>query len=140
MSAPAPPPRSSFPIAACLLVPFGIFGAAAIWVLCSLTLQLQSPWFAFIATFDILLMLRLAGLRPSPWRSGIAMLATAISIACALWWWHAIQIGLELGFFPLESIPRMGAGFALTLTQLSFGLFDHLVFIAAIGIAGWLGR
>lgn len=131
-------PTVSFTSIALMLL--GAFGAAAIWVMVAFGFGMWSSALAFIATADLVLLLRLVRLRRGFWRGGQAALGTALAILLAQWWTLATMVGIQLGMMPWESIPKMGAGFALTLSQMSLQPMDPLIYASAVTLAWVLGR
>ena len=135
-----PRPRPAFSLTGLLLLLLGASGAAAIWVLLTFSTGWWSSLPAFIATVDLAWLLRLARLRGGIGRAVLGAAGTLLAIVLAQWWLHATQVGLAMGMLPWESIPKMGAGFAWTLTRLALQPMDLLVYAAAIGLAAILSR
>ena len=131
-------PAISFASIALMLL--GAFGAAAIWVLVAFGFGIWSSALAFIATADLLLLLRLVRLRRGRWRGAQAAFGTALAIVLAQWWTMATLVGIQLGMMPWESIPKMGSGFAWTLSLMSLQPVDWLIYASAVALAWLLGR
>ncbi len=135
-----PRTRPAFSFLGLLFLLLGASGAAAIWVLLTFSTGWWSSLPAFIATVDMAWLLRLAGLRRGATRALLGAVGTLLAIVLAQWWLHGTQVGLAMGLLPWESIPKMGAGFAWTLTRLALQPMDVLVYAAAIGLAAILSR
>lgn len=118
----------------------GSVGIAAAWVLCALAFDRHCGWMAVVAAIDAALLLRFAGLRGGPARIGWALAATALAIALANWGAVATRVGRTFGLLPIESLDRMGAGFAWTLVQLVNGPVELAWMAAAAVVAVVLAK
>lgn len=94
-------------------------GIAAAWALLALVTGRQCSWMALAAAIDAAILLRLLRVRPGVARLGVAVAATAVSIALANWWIAASQVGRNLGLLPWDSSLRLGADYAWTLASLA---------------------
>ena len=102
-----------------LLLMLGSVGFAAAWVMLAVARDRQCSWMAVLAAADAVLLLRLARM-PGGWvRAGLAVLATAATIALANWGIAAAQMGRVMGLLPWESMTRLGPSFAWTLANLA---------------------
>lgn len=118
-----------------LLALVGSLGIAAAWVLAALALDRHCGWMAVVAAVDAALLLRLGGMRGGAARVGWALAATLLAVALANWGVVATRVGRMFGLMPLESMERMGAGFAWTLAQLANGPVELAWIAAALVIA-----
>ena len=126
-----------------LLALTGSLGIAAAWVLAALALDRHCGWMAVIAALDAVLLLRFGGMRPGLARASWALAATVLAVALANWGVVATRVGRMFGLMPLESMERIGGGFAWTLAQLVNGPVElawiaaALVVAAVLGARGW---
>lgn len=90
-----------------------------IWILLALYLERQAGWMALLAALDAALILRFTGMRRGPARILLAMVATVLMIALALWGIVASQLGFMLGLSPWTSATKLGLTHAWTLLGLA---------------------
>lgn len=102
-------------------------------------------WLGLLAALDMVLLLRLTGMRPGPLRGLAACAATALCIGLSYWLIASTQFGAVLGLRPLESAARMGPVLASELTRLQAGPYDAALLalsllLALVGAWGPLRR
>lgn len=134
------PRPGSRPAPALALALAGSIGIAAAWVLLSQAIGRQSSWMALVAAADAALLLRMGGLAAGPWRSVVAVLATALAIALANWGIAATEVGRMLGLPPWASLAKLGAGHGWLLVQLANDAVDLAWLAAGLVVAAALGR
>ena len=123
-----------------LLLMLGSVGFAAAWVMLAVARDRQCSWMALLAAADAVLLLRLARM-PGGWvRAGLAVLATAATIALANWGIAAAQMGRVMGLLPWESMTRLGPSFAWTLANLANPPVDLLWLGLALVLAAIAAR
>ena len=137
MTSITPPPR---PWLAVLLLLLGIAGCAALWVLVSMATAGVASWMAVVAALDAALLLRLARVRPGPWRAAWGVLVTAATILAASWVVLAGLLGRMLGLAPWEAATRLGARHAWVLAETTLGPADFAWLAAGIVAAALLSR
>jgi len=116
----------------------GILGADAVWVALAVATRAPCSWMALLAAVDVVLLLRLCGVRPGSARVVVAVLATALAVALAQWLIVATQLGIVLGLQPLDSAMRLGPVLARELLKLSLGPGDLAWLMASLPFAAWL--
>ncbi|WP_454831846.1 hypothetical protein [Pseudoxanthomonas wuyuanensis] len=102
-----------------LILLLGGFCFSLIWILLALYLERQAGWMALLAALDAALILRFTGMRRGSARILLAMLATVLMIALALWGIVASQLGFMLGLSPWTSATKLGLVHAWTLLGLA---------------------
>lgn len=135
---PLPPRRRGR--LAWFLLPIGIAGFAAAWILLASATGRQSSWMALLAAIDAAVLLRLGGMVPGPRRAAWAFGATAATIVIAHWGIAAAGIGRLVGLAPLDSALKLGAGLAWTVAQLLNGPVDVAWLVASLVVAWLAGR
>lgn len=110
----------------------GVLGMSAIWTTAAILSRSPLAWLAFLAALDMILLLRLTGMRPGPLRGIAAAVGTAVCIALSYWLIAATQFGAVLGLRPLESAARMGPTLASELTRLQAGPYDTALLALAL--------
>ena len=135
---PTPAPVPSW--MAILLVLLGIAGCTALWVLVSMVTGRVGSWMAVVAALDAALLLRMARMRPGPWRAAWGALATVATIAASVWIVVAGMLGRMLGLSPWEAAVKLGSHHAWTLAQATHGPADVAWLAAGVVIAAVLSR
>lgn len=133
------PPRRRGRLALCLL-PFGIAGFAAAWILLASATGRQSSWMALLAAVDAAVLLRIGGMAPGVRRATWAVAATIATIVLAHWGIVAAGIGRLVGLGPIDSALKLGTGLAWTVAQLLNGPLDVALLVASLGVAILAGR
>lgn len=123
-----------------LLMLLGIAGCVALWVLVSVYTGRPSSWMAVVAALDAALLLRLARVRPGPWRAAWAALVTGATIVASTWVVLAGLLGRMLGLAPWEAATRLGARHAWVLAETTLGPADFAWMAAGIALAALLSR
>ena len=116
----------------------GVLGADAVWVALAVATKAPCSWMALVAALDVVLLLRMTGVRPGGARVLVAVFATALAAALAQWLIVATQLGIVLGLQPLDSAMRLGPVLARELTKLSLGAGDVAWLVASLPFAAWL--
>ena len=124
-----------FPVAALIA---GVLGADAVWVVLAVATKRPCSWMALLAALDVVLLLRLTGVRPGPARVLGAVLATAVAALLAQWLIVATQLGIVLGLQPLDSALRLGPVLARELLRLSLSGGDIAWMCASLPFAALL--
>ena len=137
-SLPLPPRRRGR--LAFLLLPLGVAGFAAAWILLAAATGRQSSWMALLAALDAAFLLRIGGLPPGPRRAAWAVSATAATIVLANWGIVAAGIGRLVGLGPVESALKLGTGLAWTVVQLVNGPLDVALLLLSLGVAAIAAR
>lgn len=134
--APRRIPRSLVPLL--LLLAGGC--VLVIWVALALYLERQAGWMALLAALDVVLVLRLGGVRPGLARAVLGGLTTAAISALALWTIAAVQMGMWFGLNPWDSVLRLGTHHAWTLISLTTTPLDVAALVVAPLLAAWWTR
>lgn len=134
------PAKQRLSIVAIGLLLLASAGIAAAWALLSLVTGRQCSWMALAAAVDAIVVLRLLRTAPGAARAGLALAATAFSVALANWWIAAGQIGRSLGLLPWDSSLRLGPDYAWTLATLANHPADLAWIAAALLLAAIAGR
>jgi len=134
------PAKQRLSIVAIGLLLLASAGIAAAWALLSLVTGRQCSWMALAAAVDAIVVLRLVRVAPGAARAGLALAATAFSVALANWWIAAGQIGRSLGLLPWDSSLRIGSDYAWTLATLANHPADLAWIAAALLLAAIAGR
>jgi hypothetical protein len=127
------------------LLALGAVGFAAAWMLVALRFERELAWLAPLAAADMVLLLAVAHWPAGRSRATTAMLATAATIALALFGIVAGQVGMGMGLRPWESALRLGADYAWELSRLALGVGDvawlalGLVVAMVAGYRSWSG-
>jgi hypothetical protein len=116
----------------------GVLGADAVWVALAVATGRPCSWMGMLAAVDVVLLLRLTGVRPGGARVLAAVLATALAVALAQWLIVATHIGIVLGLQPLDSAMRLGPALARELMLLSLDRGDLGWLLACLPFAAWL--
>jgi hypothetical protein len=116
----------------------GVLGADAVWVALAVATKAPCSWMALVAALDVVLLLRMTGVRPGRARVLVAVFATALAAALAQWLIVATQLGIVLGLQPLDSAMRLGPVLARELTKLSLGPGDIAWLLVSLPFAAWL--
>lgn len=111
-----------------------------IWILLALYLERQAGWMALLAALDAALILRFTGMRRGPARMLLAMVATVLMTALALWGIVASQLGFMLGLSPWTSAAKLGLEHAWTLLGLANTPSDLICMTAAPVLAAIAAR
>lgn len=111
-----------------------------IWVALAFYLQRQAGWMALLAALDVVLVLRLGGMRPGLARALLGGLTTAAISALALWTIAAVQMGTWFGLAPWDSVLRLGTHHAWTLISLTTTPLDVAALVVAPLVAAWWTR
>ncbi|WP_238394736.1 hypothetical protein [Pseudoxanthomonas wuyuanensis] len=111
-----------------------------IWILLALHLDRQAGWMALLAALDAALILRFTGMRRGPARILLAVTATVLMIALALWGIVASQLGFMLGLSPWSSAAKLGLAHAWTLLGLANTPADLICMAAAPLLAAFAAR
>ena len=111
-----------------------------IWILLALYLERQAGWMALLAALDAALILRFTGMRRGPARVLLAMVATVLMIALALWGIVASQLGFMLGLSPWTSATKLGLAHAWTLLGLANTPADLVCMATAPLLAAFAAR
>lgn len=135
-----PLPQSRRARLAWFLLPIGVAGFAAAWILLASATGRQSSWMAMLAALDAALLLRLGGMAPGPRRAAWALAATIATIAIAHWGIVAAGIGQLVGLAPLDSALKLGMGLAWTVAQLLNGPADIAWLVGSLVVAVLAGR
>ena len=135
---PLPPRRRGR--LAWFLLPIGVAGFAAAWILLASATGRQSSWMALLAAIDAAVLLRIGGMAPGPRRAAWAVAATAATIVFAHWGIVAAGIGRLVGLAPLDSALKLGTGLAWTVAQLLNGPLDVAWLVASLVVAALAGR
>lgn len=135
---PLPPRRRGR--LALFLLPIGVAGFAAAWVLLASATGRQSSWMALLAAVDAAVLLRIGGMAPGARRAAWAVSATLATIVLAHWGIVAAGIGRLVGLGPLDSALKLGTGLAWTVAQLLNGPVDVAWLVASLGVAVLAGR
>lgn len=122
------------------LLTVGSFGFAAAWVLLAFARDRQCSWMAILAALDAVFLLRMAKMPPGWPRVGLAVAATASTIALANWGIAAAQIGRAMGLLPWESLTKLGPFFAWTLATLANPPIDLFWLGASLVLAAVASR
>ena len=123
-----------------LLLPLGVAGFAAAWVLVAAATGRQSSWMALLAALDAALLLRIGGMAPGARRAAWAVGATGATIVLANWGIVAAGIGRLLGLAPLDSALKLGTGLAWTVARLLNGPADLAWLAASLAVAALAAR
>lgn len=137
-ASPLPPRRRGR--LAWFLLPVGIAGFAAAWILLASATGRQSSWMALLAAIDAAVLLRIGGMPPGPRRATWAVAATMATILIAHWGIVAAGIGRLIGLTPLDSALKLGTGLAWTMAQLLNGPVDIAWLVASLAVAALAGR
>jgi hypothetical protein len=86
----------------------GSLGMLAIWVTLATLSGRPLAWLGLLVALDITLLLKLAQAPENRWRTALAVLATAVTVAASYWLIVATQIGLLLGLDTLPSAMKLG--------------------------------
>lgn len=135
---PLPPRRGAR--LAYLLLPLGVAGFAAAWILLAAATGRQSSWMALLAALDAAFLLRIGGMPPGPRRIAWATGATAATIVLANWGIVAAGIGRLVGLGPLDSALKLGTGLAWTIVQLVNGPVDIALLLLSLVVAAVASR
>lgn len=111
-----------------------------IWVALAFYLQRQAGGMALLAALDVVLVLRLGGMRPGLARALLGGLTTAAISALALWTIAAVQMGTWFGLAPWDSVLRLGTHHAWTLISLTTTPLDVAALVVAPLVAAWWTR
>jgi hypothetical protein len=111
-----------------------------IWILLALYLERQAGWMALLAALDAALILRFSGMRRGPARVLLAMVATVLMTALALWGIVASQLGFMLGLSPWTSAAKLGLEHAWTLLGLANTPSDLICMMVAPVLAAIAAR
>ena len=111
-----------------------------IWVALALYLQRQAGWMALVAALDVVLVLRLCGMRAGPRRAVLGAVVTALIAVLALWTIAATQMGFAFGLNPWDSVLKLGAHHAWTLVSLTTTPLDMVALVLAPLLAAWWTR
>ena len=122
------------------LLPLGIAGFAAAWVLLASATGRQSSWMALLAALDAALLLRIGGMAAGPRRAAWAVGATVGTIVLANWGIVAAGIGRLIGLAPLDSALKLGTGLAWTVARLLNGPADLAWLAVSVLVAAAAGR
>ena len=125
---------------ALLLLPLGIAGFAAAWIVLAAATGRQSSWMAVLAALDAAFLLRIGRMPPGGRRAAWGIAATAATIVLANWGIVATGIGRLVGVAPLDSAARLGTGLAWTVAQLLHGPADVAWLLAGLVVAAVASR
>lgn len=140
MTVPAHPKPRWFALP---LLALGVLGFAAAWMLVALRFDRQLAWLAPLAAADMALLLATAHWPAGRARAVTAALATAATIALALFGIVAGQVGMGMGLRPWESALKLGPSYAWELARLATGSGDlawyafGLVVAVVAGYRAW---
>lgn len=135
---PLPPRRRGR--LALFLLPIGIAGFAAAWILLASATGRQSSWMALLAAVDAAFLLRVGGMAPGMRRATWGVAATFATIVLAHWGIVAAGIGRLVGLGPLDSALKLGTGLAWTVAQLLNGPLDVALLALALVVAAIASR
>ncbi len=117
------------------LLALGAVGFAAAWMLVALRFDRQLAWLAPLAAADMTLLLATAHWPAGRSRAAVATLATAATIALALFGIVAGQVGMGMGLRPWESALRLGPSYAWELAQLATHPGDLAWYALGVAVA-----
>ena len=123
-----------------LMLLLGGASLVLIWVTAALYLQRQAGWMALVAALDVVLVLRLCGMRAGPRRAVLGAVVTALIAVLALWTIAATQMGFAFGLNPWDSVLKLGAHHAWTLVSLTTTPLDVVALVLAPLLAAWWTR
>ena len=112
----------------------------AIWVTLATLSGRALAWLGLLVAVDIALLLRLAQAPENRWRTALALLATAATIAASYWLIVATQIGLLLGLDTLPSAMKLGPVLFWELIKRWLQPADWAWLAAALVLAMWMTR
>lgn len=137
-----PPPSRSAPLRwlPMLLLIVGLLVAGAFWIALSLRSGSLCSWMALVVALDAAVLLRIGGVRRGAWRTGIALLATAATVALSLWSIVALQIGLPLGLGVWDALTKLGFDYARTLLELAADTRDLVWIGTGLLLAALAGK
>lgn len=118
----------------------GSLGMLAIWVTLATLSGRALAWLGLLVAVDIALLLRLAQAPENRWRTALALLATAATIAASYWLIVATQIGLLLGLDTLPSAMKLGPVLFWELIKRWLQPADWAWLAAALVLAMWMTR
>lgn len=122
------------------LLLLGMATTVVAWASLSLATGAQHGWAALLVALEMALMLRLGGMRPGWGRALLAAGATVLVVAAVQWAIAAGHIGAQMGLNPWQAVPKMGARYVLTLSQLANSRIDLLLLALAPLLALRAGR
>lgn len=140
---PHTPPRPAPARRAWLWLPLlllGMITAVVAWASLSLATGAQHGWAALLVGLEMALLLRLGGMRPGWSRALLAAGATVLVVAAVQWAIASGHIGAQMGLNPWQAVPKMGAHYVLTLSQLANSRIDLLLLSLAPLLALRAGR
>lgn len=132
--------RRPFPWLVPVMLLLGGASLVLIWVTVALYLQRQAGWMALLAALDVIVVLRLGGMRAGKNRAFLALLATALICAVSVWGIVATQLGFALGLAPWDSALKLGLHHGWTLLTLATTPLEWLALAAAPWLAAWWSR
>ena len=116
----------------------GVAGISAVWVAFSQLSGSPCSWLALVAAVDMAVLLRLTHAPAGAARMLLAMLATALAIALALWMLAAIRMGGLIGLEAFDAAMRLGPNLAWQLSKLALNRVDWVLLVAALPLAAIL--
>lgn len=136
----SPVARRPFPWLVPVMLLLGGASLVLIWVTVALYLQRQAGWMALLAALDVIVVLRLGGMRAGKGRAVLALLATTLICAVSVWGIVATQLGFAMGLTPWDSALKLGLHHGWTLLTLATTPLEWLALAAAPWLAAWWSR
>jgi len=122
------------------LLLLGMATTVVAWASLALATGSQHGWAALLVALEMALMLRLGGMRGGWGRGLLAAAATLVVAALVQWAVASGHIGAQMGLSAWQAMPKMGAGYVLTLSQLANSRLDLACLLLAPLLALRTGR
>lgn len=144
MPPPHHPPGAGHVLTAALACLAGTLGVGAVWGALGTALGQAAGWMALVAAADAVLLLRLVRFPPGRAAAALAAATVAATWLLANWVMAAAAVGPYMGLALGESMLRIGAHHAWSITRLAHAPLDFalvwLALVAAAALAGLSAR